>query len=337
MDKVPEISIIVPVYNVDKYLDFCLSSIQNQSFKGWECILVDDGSTDTSSMKCDNFAKKDNRFRVFHKENGGQSSARNVALKAARGKFITFVDSDDWVEPDHLQNLYDLILKYEADVAQSGFFKNYRGFKKSKHVADKVMVWDKREIAHQLMKDSKFSSFLWNKLFRKEMITSEFPEGRIYEDYAAMTRWSPGFNKVVSSPKLTYHYRMRKSSSISQNNAVSLNHFLNSIEERANLIDNNIEGIFSGEEKNVFLNQQYIKIAKKIARTSSTSSDKLELVKDISRRLSNMPETPKALIGKKTMKRGSLLRENPEKFIRKMVSVNNRDIFQKFCNSRLYE
>lgn len=105
----PEVSIIVPVYNVEKYLHQCLDSIQAQTFRNWECIVVDDGSTDSSASICDLYSHADSRFIVIHKENGGVSSARNAALEIARGEFIGFADPDDWCEPGMFGHLLHLI------------------------------------------------------------------------------------------------------------------------------------------------------------------------------------------------------------------------------------
>ena len=104
------LTIIVPVYNTERYLHRCIDSILNQSFVDYELLLINDGSTDKSSFICDEYAKKDDRIRVFHKENGGASSARNVGLDYAKGEWVTFIDSDDWVEDDYLVN------PYESDV-----------------------------------------------------------------------------------------------------------------------------------------------------------------------------------------------------------------------------
>jgi glycosyltransferase involved in cell wall biosynthesis len=107
MDNKPTISIIVPVYNTEKYLRRCLDSIVAQTFKDYECIIVDDGSTDGSAAICDEYEKKDSRFKVLHKENEGVSAARNVGIEYAEGEFITFVDSDDYLSSVYLRDLYD--------------------------------------------------------------------------------------------------------------------------------------------------------------------------------------------------------------------------------------
>lgn len=118
--KAPKVSIIVPVYNVEKYLHRCLDSVAAQTFTNWECILVDDGSPDASGKICDEYAEKDPRFRVIHKANGGVSSARNVGLDAAEGDWISFVDADDWIEISMIEELYDFAKEKDADVVISG-------------------------------------------------------------------------------------------------------------------------------------------------------------------------------------------------------------------------
>lgn len=121
----PKISIIVPVYNVEKYLHQCIDSVLAQTFTDWELLLIDDGSPDRSGEICDDYAVKDSRIRVFHKPNGGVSSARNLGLDNAHGEYITFLDSDDWLEPTYLSDF--LIVDNDADLYLQGysdFFKN---------------------------------------------------------------------------------------------------------------------------------------------------------------------------------------------------------------------
>ena len=117
----PKISIIVPVYNTEKYLRRCLDSIAAQTFTDWECICVDDGSPDASGAMLDAYARRDARFCVIHQENGGVSRARNTALDAARGEYVGFVDSDDWIESEMISTLYDTAIEHEADAVVSGY------------------------------------------------------------------------------------------------------------------------------------------------------------------------------------------------------------------------
>lgn len=113
----PKISIIVPVYKAEPYLKKCIDSILNQTFKDFELILVDDGSPDRCGEICDEYALKDSRIKIIHKENGGQSSARNVGLDIAQGEYIGFVDSDDWIEPDMYKKLFKVLKNDNVDMA----------------------------------------------------------------------------------------------------------------------------------------------------------------------------------------------------------------------------
>ncbi len=124
-----EISIIVPVYKVEPYLRKCVDSILAQTFTDFEVILVDDGSPDNSGKICDEYASKDSRVRVIHKENGGLSSARNAGIDVARGKYLGFVDSDDYIEKDMYELLYDNIVKEQADLSICGIYDIYAGKK----------------------------------------------------------------------------------------------------------------------------------------------------------------------------------------------------------------
>ena len=121
MEK-PLISIIIPVYKVEKYLEKCIKSVLDQTYKNLQIILVDDGSPDNCGNICDNYAKIDNRIEVIHKENGGLSDARNVGLKKARGKYIGFVDSDDYVSNEMFENMYNTLVNNNADVSICNFY-----------------------------------------------------------------------------------------------------------------------------------------------------------------------------------------------------------------------
>lgn len=112
-----KISIIIPVYNVKKYLNDCIQSVINQTYNNLEIILIDDGSTDGSGDYCDEIAKKDSRIFVYHKTNGGLSEARNVGIKISTGKYITFIDSDDYIENLYIETLYNSLIEYKADIA----------------------------------------------------------------------------------------------------------------------------------------------------------------------------------------------------------------------------
>lgn len=185
------ISVIVPVYGVEKYLDRCVESVLNQTYKDFELLLVDDGSLDNCPRMCDEWAKKDERIRVFHKFNGGLSSARNLGLEKAKGDYIAFVDSDDFVHPDYLDYLYKALKERECDLVICDYL----------HFFTQNEVVDFKEDLKIIKEYDNYTFFLddeyllgtcdakkivaWNKLYKKELFNDvRFPEGKIHEDTA---------------------------------------------------------------------------------------------------------------------------------------------------------
>ena len=204
----PKISIIVPVYNVEKYLRKCVDSILNQTFKDFELILVDDGSTDSSGKICDEYNLKDNRIKVIHKENGGLSSARNAGLDIAQGEYIGFVDSDDWIELDMYEELYKICKENDADVGIVGI--NYGGASEKKK-SKKIEIYSNKLILDDLVynKGKEITWPAWNKLWLKKVIgESRFKEGRIYEDGLFLYSLSSKIKKVAKIDYEAYNYRM---------------------------------------------------------------------------------------------------------------------------------
>lgn len=213
----PKISVIVPVYNVEKYLSRCVNSILAQSFLDFELILIDDGSTDESGRICDEYAEKDSRIKVFHKKNGGLSSARNEGIEYARGSYISFVDSDDWVSPDYLEYLFLLIKKYDADVVSAAYaltcntkidFLSTEKIKVLNGYSNILQFYLKED---KLNKKNDFS--VWIKLYRKELFDKiKFPNGKIYEDNIVNFKILKQCSRYVKSSKIIYAYFQRPKS-----------------------------------------------------------------------------------------------------------------------------
>ena len=175
------ISVIVPVYNTEKYLDECVQSILNQSFTDFELLLIDDGSTDRSGAICDQYAAKDERVRVFHTENGGVSSARNVGLDEAKGEWIAFVDSDDWVSSKLLECLYSEAEKGKHDLVFCNYAEVYKG---QTVVSQHLCCTSKRDYINGII-EGLLGSYLWNKLIHRNLFskTTKFYNGYdLWED-----------------------------------------------------------------------------------------------------------------------------------------------------------
>ena len=204
------ISVIVPVYNVKEYLVDCIESIVNQTYRNLEIILVDDGSTDGSSTICDEYGLKDKRIRIIHKVNGGLSSARNAGLDCANGAYISFVDSDDWLEQDFYRILYGAIKAANADIAVCGRYLVSEYGKEKMFCSDEQNIFSRKEALREIFCLGLVDVAAWDKLYRRSVLDGvRFPDGEINEDTAVVYKV---FNKVkllvhVGMP--LYNYRVR--------------------------------------------------------------------------------------------------------------------------------
>lgn len=209
------ISVIVPVYNVEQYLDRCISSIVNQTYTNLEIILVDDGSPDNCPTMCDNWAEKDCRIKVIHKQNGGLSDARNAGLAVASGEYIAFVDSDDWIDTQMYQLLYEAIINSKSDIASCGA---KRVWLDGRPTIELIKVLNDYTLEHEdAMKDLISSNGLiqvvWNKLYKKDIIQDiQFPVGLIHEDEFWTWRVVSRANRIVVLKNSFYNYLQRDDS-----------------------------------------------------------------------------------------------------------------------------
>lgn len=205
------VSIIVPIYNVEKYLEKCIKSIINQTYRNLEIILINDGSIDESANICEKYKEQDNRIVFINKKNGGAASAKNEGLKVAKGDYIAFVDSDDFIEPDMIEYMVNTIKKYNADIIQCSFtnlYKNTEKFKQDKIIEQKIESKDFLE----LFLTKWDSSLFWNKLFKREVIENVFfKQGRCIDDEFFTYKCVINSKSIVTSNKIVYNYRMRKS------------------------------------------------------------------------------------------------------------------------------
>lgn len=225
----PKISVIVPVYNVELYLPRCINSILAQTFTDFELLLIDDGSKDKSGEICDEYAKKDNRIRVFHKENGGVSSARNLGIDNARGKWINFVDSDDWVESDLYSNIMHIIEENNIDlVCWNYFIDKDKQSTPIAYIDEDLSIKNNDEIIHLLRKAiygsyNKYIHmpdynmiFLCNKIYKTDLLKAadiRFNQTLVRaEDALFNIMYLKQVSHVAITNKCFYHYVMRESS-----------------------------------------------------------------------------------------------------------------------------
>lgn len=211
----PKISVIVPVYKAEQYLDRCIASITNQTYKNLEIILVDDGSPDHCPTLCDQWAEKDNRIIVIHKENGGVSEARNFGLDIFTGEYVTFVDSDDWLDKGCITYLYALMNKGNCDVSVCDFYYITReGDILNKYLSDgseEQFVGQNAVLAFLVW--GKISASPWGKLYKREVFTQRrYPVGRIYEDIPMMCDIILSDYKISFGANPLYFYFYNESS-----------------------------------------------------------------------------------------------------------------------------
>ncbi len=214
-NKNPLISIIVPIYNVEHYLSRCIDSILSQTYQNMEIILVDDGSKDGSELIADQYAKNHSIVKVIHKKNGGLSSARNAGLKIAKGEWIAFVDSDDYVDSSFLLELYNLATRNNADVATCTFTP----FTDDGSALKKKPFWPSEplsgsEAINDMMKNKR-PAYIWLNLFRAELFKKNkivFPDGRKYEDISTKIMLLYNAKKVAFTNEPLYHYLIHRNS-----------------------------------------------------------------------------------------------------------------------------
>lgn len=208
------ISVIVPVYNVEKYLRKAVQSIQNQTYKHLEIMLINDGSTDSSGNICDELANSDSRIVVIHKKNGGVSTARNEAQKLSKGNYVIYVDSDDYIHEEMIQSLYEQLIAENADVSSCSVMNVYQN-SQTPQCSDENLyfVYNQEEFLREYLIGQRVQGTLGNKLIRKEITDQlEFPVGKIYEDAYYHLQLVQVAKKYVVHTKPYYYYYHRNQS-----------------------------------------------------------------------------------------------------------------------------
>lgn len=226
MDSV--VSIIVPCYNVERFLSTCINSIQSQSYANWELILVDDGSPDSCGVLCDEYAKEDNRIKVIHKSNGGVASARNAGVKMANGDYICFVDGDDFLHPEFINRLLSLAIELKADIVQCGCIKGSDSIY-PKIKTGRVRTYDN----HAIFIKEVANIVLWGKLYKREVLDGiRIPEGVFYEDDFTTWKYYYRAQSIVVTTEPLYYYYQNPSSVMAQHKKKLNIVFIKAYEER---------------------------------------------------------------------------------------------------------
>ena len=211
----PEISVIVPVYNAEKYLKCCIDSILMQTYSNFELILVDDGSTDSSGKICDEYAMLDNRIKVIHQENQGVSKARNQGVKKSLGQYITFVDSDEWLNVNFLQKLYSNLNDSDADISVMRICWITGEKQNQSTVVEETDIFNNRDAIKYYgnANDERFRGPVAKLILKSIVQSNPFPEDRAFaEDMAVVYKWYAMAGKIINSNLQFYYYRQNETS-----------------------------------------------------------------------------------------------------------------------------
>lgn len=207
------ISIIIPIYKVEKYIERCINSVLSQTYSNIEIILIDDGSPDMCPSICDNYKLIDSRIQVIHKENGGLSDARNKGINISKGKYITFVDSDDYIENDYVEFLYKTILKEDSDIAICSYQSVYGNRMIIKQLEHREYILNSEETLEKMLYQKEFNVSAWAKLYKRELFENiEFPKGKIFEDAFTTYKLVMKAKKISVNLEIKYNYMIRSNS-----------------------------------------------------------------------------------------------------------------------------
>ena len=206
------ISVIIPVFKVEKYLEYCIESIRNQTYKHLEIILVDDGSPDACPGICDKYASIDSRIRVLHKKNGGLSDARNAGLRVAKGSYVSFIDSDDWVELDFFEKLIKESKVNNADIVASNVVMIWENGHSQYLIKPNNCILDNYQAYRSIIIEDKLKQPVWYKLYKRNVIKDFFPKGKIHEDVYWSYQTIANANRVSIISSTNYYYRQRENS-----------------------------------------------------------------------------------------------------------------------------
>jgi len=254
----PKISVIVPVYNAEPFLDRCVKSIAGQTHKNLEIILVNDGSSDRSPQICDEWQKKDDRVIVIHKTNSGQSDAQNAGFDKATGDYISIIDNDDFITDDFLETLYNICVKHECDIAQCDFVKVYNDDIVPCVQEDNIQIFSNVQMLHNIYNELYIpTTVMWNKLYKKHLFENiRCPSGKSHCDEATSYKLIYSANKIAVSSKQIYMYRQSVSSAMGSKYGRKRLDVFDAFEERIRFFDE--RGLDELREKTLVIYSYYL-------------------------------------------------------------------------------
>lgn len=246
------ITVIVPVYNILEYLPRCVHSITAQTYRNLEILLIDDGSTDGTGKLCDRLGAEDERIRVFHKENGGSSSARNLGLQHAIGEYVGFVDSDDYIEPDMYERLLTAIREHAVEAAQIGRDEIDEQGNRLPNICEppkEPEVCESKDFLRELLLHRGDCSFC-TKLLRRELFQEDcFPEQKLNEDFNLLVRMLPRIGRLVSLPEQGYHVFYRIGSNSRKADPENFSRVYGDCVDNADMVEEMVENMAAGDRE----------------------------------------------------------------------------------------
>ncbi len=280
-----KVSVVVPIYNVEKYLNRCLQSIVNQSYKNIEIILVNDGSTDNSLLIAEKKAKEDSRIKIISQQNQGLSAARNTGINNASGSYICFVDSDDFVHPDYVKLLLECILKNDADISVCDFLYIDENGNTWKRKQKENKIYNNEEALKDIFcKEQNTEVMTWNKLYKIQLFKDNkiyFPVGRYHEDNFTTYRLYYYANKIAMISNELYYYLQRSNSIMGQKFNKKRLDIIDAIEETKDFFKN--KNIKLYEEIQCYEIITKINILNNMIRDKYKGKEKQNIIKNINR------------------------------------------------------
>ena len=241
------ISVIVPIYKVEKYLDRCIESLVNQTYQNLEIILVDDGSPDNCPQMCDDWAKKDSRTKVIHKENGGLSDARNAGMQVATGDLIAYIDSDDWIDTDAFEKMYLTMQSDNSDIVSCGVkWVAENGTLLHEVTVKQNEALDTACAMSEIIADGKLKQHVWNKLYRRRVVEDiPFEKGKYHEDVFWSYQTIGRANKVSLMAESFYNYVQRSDSIMGENYSVKRLDALDAMQQRCQYVKEHFPDLYN--------------------------------------------------------------------------------------------
>ncbi len=332
----PLITVILPIYNMERYLDECLESIAAQELSDFECVMVDDGSRDRSVEIAQRFADKDSRFRLILQQNQGVSVARNVALEATSAPYVTFVDSDDWLYPNHFSELYRLITEHDADMSQVSLMNEYTTHSRERKFVKELKVIDGQpNVVRECVMLREVAGGPCMKLFRRAVITTPFPVGMRFEDAYALAEWAPNMHRIVLSPAMTYHYRLRHGSAVHSFSVGMAQDFLKMLRKREEIRQQYVSDLVPDTWLDYNIAKEMVRFVKNIARSYTDVNQGITEMTNLRSILPPLSSQAVRLLPAKARFRLKLLYKNPA-FLARILRITQHFVPHRKKHNRLF-